>query len=64
MLHGHLGTCKNNMGAFSDEQGKRFHPDVMDFERIVIMYHENTMNFHCIEKNMGNYIRGLIRNSE
>lgn len=33
MLHTSLDKFKNNMGAYSEEQGKHFHQDIMDFER-------------------------------
>ncbi|KAF2889653.1 hypothetical protein ILUMI_16520 [Ignelater luminosus] len=33
MLHSHLDEFKDNMGVHSEEQGERFHQDVMDFER-------------------------------
>ncbi|KAF2901795.1 hypothetical protein ILUMI_04391 [Ignelater luminosus] len=33
MLHSHLDEFKDNMGAYSEEHGERFHQDVMDFER-------------------------------
>jgi len=53
MLHAHLDQFKGNMGAFSEEQGERFHQDVMDFEqRYQGQYNENMM---------GDYVWGLIR---
>lgn len=55
MLHAHLDQFKDNMGAYSEEQGERFHQDVMDFERRYQgQYNENMM---------GDYIWGLIRES-
>ncbi|GBP61598.1 hypothetical protein EVAR_27485_1 [Eumeta japonica] len=33
MLHSHLEEFKDNMGAYSEEQGERFRQDVMDFEQ-------------------------------
>lgn len=55
MLHSHLDQFKDNMGAYSEEQGERFHQDVMDFEqRYQGQYNENMM---------GDYIWGLIRES-
>jgi hypothetical protein len=55
MLHAHLDQFKNNMGAYSEEQGERFHQDVMDFERRYQgQYNENMM---------GDYVWGLIRES-
>ncbi|KAL0818421.1 hypothetical protein ABMA28_008887 [Loxostege sticticalis] len=55
MLHAHLDQFKNNLGAYSEEQGERFHQDVMDFEqRYQGQYNENMM---------GDYIWSLIRES-
>ncbi|XP_044586080.1 uncharacterized protein LOC123266115 [Cotesia glomerata] len=55
MLHSHLDEFKDNMGAYSEEQGERFHQDVMDFERRYQgQYNENMM---------GDYIWGLVRES-
>ena len=55
MLHAHLDQFIDNMGAYSREQGKRFHQDVMNFERCYQrQYNENIM---------GNYIWGLIQES-
>lgn len=34
MLHAHLNQFKDNMGSYSEEQGERFHQDLMDFERL------------------------------
>ena len=33
ILDAHLDKFKENMGAFSEEQGERFHQDILDFER-------------------------------
>lgn len=33
MLHAHLNNFKDNMGAYSEEQGERFHQDMMEFEK-------------------------------
>ncbi|KAL0831279.1 hypothetical protein ABMA28_002123 [Loxostege sticticalis] len=55
MLHAHLDQFKDNLGAYSEEQGERFHQDVMDFEqRYQGQYNENMM---------GDYIWSLIRES-
>ncbi|XP_045461339.1 uncharacterized protein LOC123671506 [Harmonia axyridis] len=55
MLHAHLDKFKNNMGAYSEEQGERFHQDIMNFEqRYQGQYNENMM---------GDYIWGLLRES-
>ena len=32
MLHAHLDSFKENMGAYSEEQGERFHQDINSFE--------------------------------
>lgn len=55
MLHSHLDQFKDNMGAYSEEQGERFHQDVMEFER----RYQGQYNEHM----MGDYIWGLIRDS-
>ncbi|GBP54406.1 hypothetical protein EVAR_29482_1 [Eumeta japonica] len=45
MLHAHLDKFKDNLGAYSEEQGERFHQDVMNFEkRYQGQYNENMMN--------------------
>lgn len=55
MLHAHLDKFKNNMGAYSEEQGERFHQDIMHFEqRYQGQYNENMM---------GDYIWSLLRES-
>ena len=57
MLHAHLDQFKDNMGAYSEEHGERFHQDVVDFERrrrYQEQYNENMM---------GDYIWCLIRES-
>ena len=33
ILDVHLDKFKENMGAYSEKQGKRFHQDILDFER-------------------------------
>ena len=33
MLDAYLDAFKENMGAYSEEQGERFHQDILDFER-------------------------------
>ncbi|XP_061428563.1 uncharacterized protein LOC133355213 [Lethenteron reissneri] len=56
ILDAHLDTFKENMGAYSKEQGERFHQDILDFEhRYQGQYHENML---------GDYIWGLIRESD
>lgn len=53
MLHSHLDKFKDNMGAYSEEQGERFHQDIMEFERRYQGQYTESM--------MGDYIWGLIR---
>ena len=56
MLDAPLDEVKENLGAYSAEQGKRFHQDITDFKsRYQTQYNENMM---------GDYIWGLIRESE
>ena len=56
MLASHLNKFKSNMGAYSEEQGERFHQDIKNFERrFQGQYNENMM---------GDYIWNLIRESE
>jgi hypothetical protein len=56
ILDAHLDKFKENMGAYSEEQGERFHQDILDFEcRYQGQYNENMM---------GDYIWGLIRESD
>ena len=48
----HLDQFKENTGAYSEEQGERFHQDLMDFERrYQVQYNENMIR---------DYILGLI----
>ncbi|XP_058889662.1 uncharacterized protein LOC131739473 [Acipenser ruthenus] len=56
ILDAHLDKFKENMGVYSEEQGERFHQDILDFERRYQgQYNENMM---------GDYIWGLIRESD
>ncbi|MGH0150609.1 UNVERIFIED_CONTAM: hypothetical protein FKN15_019617 [Acipenser sinensis] len=56
ILDAHLDKFKENMGAYSEEQGERFHQDILDFERRYQgQYNENMT---------GDYIWGLIRESD
>ena len=56
ILDAHLDKFKENMGAYSEEQGERFHQDMLNFERRYQgQYNENMM---------GDYIWGLIRESD
>jgi hypothetical protein len=56
ILDAHLDKFKNNMGAFSEEQGERFHQDIMTFERRYQgQYNENMM---------GDYVWILLRESD
>ena len=44
MLHALLDQFKDNLGAYSEEQGESFHQDVMDFgRRYQGQYNENMM---------------------
>ena len=55
ILDAYLDKFKENMGAYSEEQGEHFHQDILDFEhRYQGQYNENMM---------GDYIWGLIRES-
>ena len=56
ILDVHLDKFKENMGAQSEEQGERFHQDILDFEhRYQGQYNKNMM---------GDYIWGVIRESD
>ena len=56
ILDAHLRNFKENMGAYSEEQGERFHQDLKEFERRYQgQYNENIM---------GDYIWGLVRDSD
>ena len=56
ILDAHPDKFKKNMAAYSEEQGKRFHQDILDFEhRYQGQYNENMM---------GDYIWRLIRESD
>jgi hypothetical protein len=56
ILDAHLDKFKENTGAYSEEQGERFHQDILDFERRYQgQYNENMM---------GDYIWGLIREND
>lgn len=53
ILDSHLESFKGNMGPYSEEQGERFHQDLMDFEyRYQRVYNENVM---------GSYMWGSYR---
>ena len=55
ILDAHLDKFKENIGAYSEEQGERFHQDILDFERRYQgQYNENMT---------GDYIWGLHRES-
>ena len=44
ILDTHLERFKQNMGAYSEEQGECFHQDILDFEhRYQGQYNENMM---------------------
>ena len=56
MLDAHLDEFKENLGAYSEEHGERFHQDIKDFES----RYQGQNN-----KNMkGDYIWGLIWESD
>jgi hypothetical protein len=56
ILDAHLDEFKENMRAYSEEQGERFYQDILNFERRYQgQYNENMM---------GDYIWGLIRESD
>ena len=56
MLDANLDEFKENLGAYSKEHGERFHQKIKDFEsRYQGQYNENMM---------GDYIWGLIRESD
>ena len=56
MLDPHLNEFKENLGAYFEEHGERFHQAIKDFEsRYQGQYNENMM---------GDYIWGLIRKSD
>ena len=56
ILDAHLDKFKENMGAYSEEQGEHFHQDILDFERRYQgQYNENMM---------GDHIWGLLRESD
>ena len=57
ILEADLDKFKENMGAYSEEQGKRFHQDILDFEhRYQGQYNENMMGDHIwslfLERNL------------
>ena len=56
VLEAHLDEFKDNMGAYSEEQGERFHQDILDFER----RYQGQYNQNMI----GDDIWGLIRESD
>lgn len=52
-LEAHLDKFKENMGAYLEKQGERFHQDVKEIER--------RDQSHCNEKMMEDYIWSLVR---
>lgn len=56
MLDAHLDSFKENLGAYSEEHGERFHQDILQFER--------RYQGRCNERMLGDYIWGLVRESE
>jgi hypothetical protein len=56
ILDAHHHKFKKNTGAYSEEQGGHFHQDILDFERRYQGQYDENM--------MGDYIWGLIRESD
>jgi hypothetical protein len=56
ILDAHLDQFKENMGAYSEEQGERFHQDIMAFERRYQGQYNSNM--------MGDYIWMLLRDTD
>ena len=56
ILDAHLDEFTESMIAYSEEQGKRFDQDILDFER-----HNQGQYNDC---KMGHYIWGLFNNSD
>ena len=56
ILDAHLEKFKENIGAYSEEQGERFHLDILDFE------HRYQLQYN--EKMIMDYIWRLIRKSD
>ncbi|CAH2103404.1 unnamed protein product [Euphydryas editha] len=49
MLHAHIDKFENNLAAYSEEQGKRFYQDIIDFEqRYQCKYNENMMEDYIL----------------
>jgi len=57
VLDSHLNEFYSNLGAFSEEQGERFHQEIQDFEH---RYRGKRCNTHM----MGDYIWSLVRSSD
>lgn len=50
ILDAHLDKFKENIGAYAEEQGERFHQDLLDFEcRYLGTYNENIMGGYIWE---------------
>jgi hypothetical protein len=56
ILDAHLDKFKENTGAYSEEQGGRFHQDILDSQ----CHYQGQYN----ENMMGDYIWGPIRGSD
>ena len=52
VLHSHLEVFKSNMVAYSEEQGERFHQDVLQMEK----RYQGQYN----EQMLGDYVWGLV----
>ena len=55
IMDAHFDIFKDNVGAYSEEHGERFHQDILDFK--------NCYQGQCNENMMGNNVWGLIRES-
>ena len=55
IIYANLDQFKENLGVYSEEQGERFHQDILDFERRYQGQYNDNM--------MADYIWGLIRES-
>ena len=56
MMHSHLDFFKSSMGNYSEEHGECFHQDVMEFEK--------GYQGECNERMMGDYVWGLVRETQ
>lgn len=54
MLHAHSNNIGNNQEVYSNEQGGRFHQEIIDIKRLYQGQYTDNM--------VGKYISGLVRN--